>query len=64
MPRTPFVIGLWPSDDNSATLQMLRAEFGANHYASTLREAVETCVATAKAQENEPIRRVTDTVSD
>ncbi len=54
MPTTPFVVGLWPSDNTAGPQQMLRAEFGANHYARTLREAVETCVTLAKASASEP----------
>ena len=58
MPLTPFVVGLWPSDNVSGPQQMLRAEFGANHYARTLREAVETCVTIANASvEDEPDRK-------
>jgi len=57
MPLTPFVVGLWPSDNMSGPQQMLRAEFGANHYARTLREAVETCVTLAKASAEESDRK-------
>ncbi|MEI9985233.1 MAG: AI-2E family transporter [Aliidongia sp.] len=49
MPTTPFVIGLWPAGDDVPSDRVLRAEFGANHYVSTLHEAVELCVAAAKA---------------
>jgi hypothetical protein len=57
MPMTPFVVGLWPSDDASAPQQMLRTEFGANYYSRTLREAVEICVRIAKASRDEPDRQ-------
>jgi predicted PurR-regulated permease PerM len=49
MPTTPFVVGLWPSDDPSMRARMIRDELGADHYTCTLREAVETCIGEARA---------------
>jgi predicted PurR-regulated permease PerM len=51
MPTTPFVVGLWPSGDLSASEPVLRAEFGANYYAVTLRDAVEICVKASNLSE-------------
>jgi hypothetical protein len=52
---TPFVVGLWPSGDLSASEPVLRAEFGANYYAMTLQDAVEICVKAASLLEEAPI---------
>jgi predicted PurR-regulated permease PerM len=46
-PRVPILVGLWPEDDPIMADEDLRAAMGADHYVSTLREAVERCVAAA-----------------
>jgi predicted PurR-regulated permease PerM len=40
-PQAPLLAGLWPADDPVLTDRELRAAVGADHYATSLREAVE-----------------------
>ena len=57
MPSVPFVVGLWPSDDSSLPDRTERAELGADHYSRTLGEAVDLCIAAARAaaDDNRPV---------
>jgi predicted PurR-regulated permease PerM len=54
MPTTPLMVGLWPTDDPSASERGFRATSGADYYTSTLQEAVEICVEAAKAPGGRP----------
>jgi hypothetical protein len=45
LPKAPILVGLWPADDAVITDESLRATIGANHYVTSLREAV-ACVLT------------------
>jgi len=49
MPKTPIVVGLWPSDDPGMPHPDVRAEIGADYYTRTLHEAVEICLRVANA---------------
>ncbi|HEV2678358.1 MAG TPA: AI-2E family transporter [Aliidongia sp.] len=53
MPATPFVVGLWPSEDPSAPDRTIRAELGADFYTRTLREAVDICLGIARDSASE-----------
>jgi predicted PurR-regulated permease PerM len=49
-PGLPLMVGIWPSEDPIRVDQRLRTVVGADHYASSLREAVGICldIATGK----------------
>ena len=50
-PGVPVLVGLWPSEAEVLRDEKMRALIGADHYTTSLREAVETCVASAEAPE-------------
>jgi hypothetical protein len=45
----PLLVGLWPADDAVLSDDELRGFLGADHYASSLHDAVEACLAEAQA---------------
>jgi predicted PurR-regulated permease PerM len=49
-PGVPLMVGIWPTEDPIRVDQRLRAVVGADHYASSLRESVEICLAIAAGQ--------------
>jgi hypothetical protein len=49
-PRLPILVGLWPAADPVLKDPALRSEIGADHYTTTLREAVEICVEAARGR--------------
>jgi hypothetical protein len=52
LPEATFLVGLWPADDAVLTDEALRTRIGADHYVTSLREAVAAVVAEAhKAKE-------------
>lgn len=52
-PHVPILVGLWPIDDKILKDERMRAVVGADHYTTSLREAVETCVAVAHQEAEE-----------
>ncbi len=51
LPGVPILVGLWPSEDEALSNDRIRAVIGADYYATSLREAVNSCVEAAhKAQ--------------
>jgi predicted PurR-regulated permease PerM len=48
LPKAPILVGLWPADDVILTDQELRAAVGADHYATSLRDAVAACIGEAR----------------
>ncbi len=52
-PDIPVLVGLWPADATILNDDRMRAVVGADHYAVSLREAVETCVAVAHRKADE-----------
>jgi hypothetical protein len=46
--QVPLLVGLWPQKDPVVTDASLRREVGADYYVSSLREAVESCVAESR----------------
>jgi predicted PurR-regulated permease PerM len=50
-PEAPILVGLWPSDDAVLRDERVRSVIGADHYVTTLREAVVRCVDAAKGDE-------------
>lgn len=48
LPKAPLLVGLWPARDPILQNPDLRRAIGADHCVSTLREAVEACVAAAR----------------
>ena len=49
-PRLPILVGLWPADDEVLRSERLRTAVGADYFVSSLREAVDACVALASKQ--------------
>lgn len=49
LPREPLLVGLWPPQDPILRDPDLRRELGADFCVSSLREAVEACLAAASA---------------
>jgi len=47
VPGVPVMVGLWPAESEILKDDRLRAALGAEHYASSLREAVEACLDAA-----------------
>ena len=47
LPRVPVLVGLWPSEEEVLHDRRLRDVIGADYYTTSLKEAVETCVAVA-----------------
>ena len=52
-PQVPILVGLWPIDDRILKDERMRTVVGAEHYTTSLREAVETCVAVAHEEAEE-----------
>lgn len=48
LPEAPILVGLWPAQDPFLKERELRRAVGADHYVSTLSEAVEACLAAAR----------------
>ncbi|MBV9786484.1 MAG: AI-2E family transporter [Acidisphaera sp.] len=48
LPHTPIVVGLWPPSDPVLRDPALAAEVGADHYVTSLRDAVTACLETAR----------------
>jgi len=44
-------VGLWQADQATLDDERLRATVGADHYVTTLRDAVDACVAAAGASQ-------------
>ena len=55
-PGTPILVGLWPAEDALLGDERLRAAVGADHYATSLRDAVQACLVVAGASTNPSIR--------
>jgi len=49
VPGVTVLVGLWQADKVTLADERLRAAVGADHYVTTLRDAVEACVANAEA---------------
>ncbi len=54
MPGVPVLVGLWQADQAILADERLRAAVGADDYVTTLRDAVEACVAAARASQQLP----------
>jgi hypothetical protein len=50
LPGAPVLVGLWPAEALVLADKSLQATFGANHYNSSLHDAVTACVAEADAR--------------
>ena len=50
LPQARIVVGLWQADEATLKDERLRAAVGADHYITTVREAVTFCVAAAREQ--------------
>ncbi len=48
-PGAPILVGLWQADANLLEDERLRAAVGADHYVTTLRDAVNACLAAVQA---------------
>ncbi len=49
LPDAPILVGLWPSDETALNDERLRVAIGADYFATSLRGAVSTCLAVARA---------------
>ncbi len=49
MPGAPLLVGLWQADTTLVADERMRAAVGADEYVTTLRDAVNACVAAARA---------------
>jgi predicted PurR-regulated permease PerM len=47
LPQARVLVGLWPVDDETLTEERIRNAIGADYFATSMREAVETCVRVA-----------------
>ena len=47
LPAAPLLVGLWPAEAPVLTDKSLQAAFGADHYTSSLYDAVAACAAEA-----------------
>ncbi len=54
LPNARLLVGLWPAEQAILTDDRLRAAVGADAYTSSLREAVEACLETAR-EEAQPV---------
>lgn len=50
-PGTPILVGLWPAEDEVLQDEALQSLIGADHYTSSLRDAVEVCMRLAQGPE-------------
>ena len=48
-PGTPLLVGLWPAEDAVLSDPAMRSQIGADHYVSSLREAVEACLSVSRS---------------
>ncbi|MGX4770206.1 AI-2E family transporter [Bradyrhizobium guangdongense] len=48
LPDTPLLVGLWPADDEVLKDKAVQMAVGADYYVSSLRAAVDVCVAEAQ----------------
>jgi predicted PurR-regulated permease PerM len=48
VPDAPILVGLWPADDAVLRDEALRGAIGADHYVTSLREAVAACLEEAR----------------
>jgi len=51
VPGAPVLVGLWQADQAILADERLHAAVGADHYVTTLRDAVDACVAAAQASQ-------------
>jgi predicted PurR-regulated permease PerM len=57
LPPIPVMAGLWPENDGIRSNDALRAQVGADHYVSSLRESLEICLQEAQATPAESTKR-------
>jgi hypothetical protein len=50
LPGAPMLVGLWPAEAPVLADKSLQAAFGADHYTSSLHDAVAACVVEANAR--------------
>lgn len=54
LPSAPLLVGLWPAQDPILRDRDLRQAVGADYYVTTLREAIEACIAAAHRRDERP----------
>ena len=52
LPNAKILVGLWPAEDKVLSDDALRRQIGSDFYTSSLHDAVEVCLAEARAQVN------------
>lgn len=50
LPRQKLLVGLWPAEDAAMSDEAVRREIGADVYVSSLRDAVDGCIAEARSE--------------
>ncbi len=56
LPGVPVLVGLWPAEADVLRDDRMRAVIGADHYTTSLREAVDLCVKASQEPEPVPAR--------
>lgn len=51
LPDLPMLVGIWPQNAPALRDERMRAAIGADHYVTSLREAVEACASVIKREE-------------
>ena len=57
LPPVPVVVGLWPVDDAIHSDDSLRGHVGADHYVTTIQDALDVCLKEAHASPEEAQKR-------
>ena len=63
IPGVRILVGLWPAEGSETDDERIRAAVGADHYASSLRDAVDACVGAAHAAAGTQPRQSPDTTA-
>jgi hypothetical protein len=54
LPDLPMLVGIWPSNAPALQDERIRVAIGANHYATSLQEAVEACAGVVRQSGRTP----------
>jgi hypothetical protein len=54
LPNLPILVGIWPKGATAVYDERVRVAIGADHYITSLQEAVETCVGVVQRAEGAP----------
>lgn len=54
LPKAPILVGLWPEEDSVLSDETMRKAIGADHFVTSLREAVDVCCKAAQTASDLP----------